>query len=365
MMKAKFFILFLVVQSYSFAQPYHQDVFKGILGDELFSKLNEAYKPATTMTYGMARDTLYSKIDVGPNNTLEGIYSGYTITLDPLSDPTMDAFAKGINAEHSYPQSKGAGNGPGRSDMHHLYPCKVEVNSDRQSYPYGEILDSNTDFWYFEDIKSSGIPTSNIDSYSELELDGVNSRFEPRESVKGNIARGIFYFYTMYREEAMSADSDFFDIQKADLCNWHFSDPVDETEWNRTILIGKYQEDKPNPFVLDCSLASRLYCDQTSAACDLLSSTIDQQNHIFHVSEIYPNPVSGSDINLSISSPKKQQLLIKIRNTGNHTLYDDILSVNPNELNHLSFPAPEEKGIYFILIQDEDGLIVSKKFVRI
>lgn len=365
MMKAKFLFLFLVIHSYTFGQPFHQDVFQGLVGDELFSKLNETYKPSATMSYGMARDTLYSKIDIGPDSTLEGIYSGFTITLDPLLDPTTDAFDKGINAEHSYPQSKGAGNGYGRSDLHHLYPSKIEVNSARQSYPLGEIPDSDTDYWYFDDIKVNTVPIDNIDQYSELDLDGANSRFEPRESVKGNLARGIFYFYTMYREEALNADPTFFNIQKGDLCNWHFLDPVDETEWNRTMMIGKYQENKPNPFVLDCSLASRLYCDQTSSACDVLTSTIEITFENDDFIQIYPNPVTGSSLNVNLSSDVAKTYLLRIHDFNLKVLDKTFINTTSKEINTVSFPAPSEKGVYFIIVQDERGATIAKKFVKI
>ncbi len=366
MKKVMLFFLFLWIHCAIFCQPYHEDVLKGLEGQELFLKLIENYKPSITMSYGMARDTLYSKIDIGPNNTLEGIYSGFTISLNPALDPTTDAFDKGINAEHSYPQSKGAGSGLGRSDLHHLYPSKVEVNSDRRSYPFSEINDNDTDFWYVDDIKSSNIPGSNINDYSELDLNGDNSRFEPRESVKGNIARSIFYFYTIYREEAVNADPDFFEIQRLDLCDWHFMDPVDEKEWLRTFHIGNYQDNKPNPFVLDCSLASRLYCDETSTACDLLSSIkVNDSSSGFNISNVYPNPLIGSYINVSITSDKRKNLSVVIVDINQQIHNHKEITITNIGPNIIQLPSPSNPGMYFIHFEDENGLFISKKFVKI
>ena len=44
------------------------------------------------------------------------------------------------------------------------------------------------------------------------------------------------------------------------LCQWHLADPVDSLEWARSHVISTYQENKANPFVLDCSLARRCFC---------------------------------------------------------------------------------------------------------
>ncbi len=60
----------------------------------------------------------------------------------------------------------------------------------------------------------SSIPPNNIDEYSESET----AYFEPREDRKGDIARSMFYFYTMYSEVA---DDDFFEGQQEVLKIWH------------------------------------------------------------------------------------------------------------------------------------------------
>ena len=96
------------------------------------------------------------------------------------------------------------------------------------------------------------MPSSNIEEYSE----NHGSYFEPREDRKGDIARTIFYFYTMYSE---IVDGVFFSIQKEVLKTWHNQDPVDEEEITRTWQIAGYQDNKPNPFILDETLIQRAY----------------------------------------------------------------------------------------------------------
>ena len=209
--------------------------------------------------------------------------------MDPEEDPTTTVFNNGtpdgINTEHSYPRSKGADEGNARADMHHLFPTRVDVNGIRASHPFEEIPDEETTNWYYDDINTTMIPNEeSIDLYSEYR----NGGFEPRESFKGNIARAAFYFYSIYREEANEADPEFFHVQKEDLCEWHYEDPVDEEEWLNTFKIALYQEGIPNPFVLDCRLA-RLYCTEISAACGLVSNNNPSTDYF----AIYPNPASN------------------------------------------------------------------------
>lgn len=269
MKKLIYTALFVVLAISAKAQYDHQAVFPDSEGEELRELVVENFKPVNVLAYGPARDTLYGII-YNVNDSVVGIYSDHKVYLEPGEDPTtfvfMNGEPNGINAEHSYPQSKGAGSGNPRADMHHVFPSRVATNSARGSLPFGEIDDNITETWYYKTIETNADPSLDIrDNYSER----ASEFWEPREEVKGNIARAIFYFYTMYREEADNADPDFFDIQRDVLCNWHFQDPVDQLEWERTFMIANWQDDKPNPFVLDCTLASRIYCPEISAACQL------------------------------------------------------------------------------------------------
>ncbi len=233
------------------------EIFPGLYGQELLDSLVAHYKPTTVLNYDDARDTLFAKID-NHNDSLTGVYSGYTIYLDPNADPSTDAYLKGINTEHTWPQSKGADTGNAKSDMHHLYPARDAVNSSRSNDPFAEINDTDTDKWWRNDYYLTTIPTQFIDEYSEKDEDA--NRFEPREDHKGNAARSVFYFYTMYKDQA---DSAFFAIQKDVLYQWHQQDPADQAEIDRTWAIAAYQDNKPNPFVLDSSLVRRAYFTNT------------------------------------------------------------------------------------------------------
>lgn len=280
-------ILLSCVMTMSYGQFDHQAVFPDQEGDALMTLLVDEYKVLKELSYSKARDTMFSKVDA-VDDMLTGIYTGMTLFLDPNLDPTqavfMNGMDNGINTEHSYPRSKGAENGNARADMHHLYPSRIKTNNARGSRKFAEINDANTQTWYRDMQELSSIPSSNIDEYSELTADA----FEPRESVKGDIARSVMYFFTMYRQQAMSADPNYFESMRETLCDWHYLDPVDEVEWQRTWKIAEYQEGKANPFVLDCSLASRMYCNTISEQCQI----VDVEETDLLDWSISPNPVN-------------------------------------------------------------------------
>ena len=268
-------------------------LFPNLADEELLDAIQDNYLPNNVLSYGMARDTMFSKI-YNINNNLTCVYSGHQIFIDPSEDPTQAAFMNGsdngINTEHTYPRSKGAENGNARSDMHHLFPTRTPVNSARASFPFADINDNITDTWFRNNSSQSSIPSSDIiDEFSESR----NGSFEPREDHKGNVARAVFYFYTMYRNQANNADPNFFEIQRATLLRWHQEDPVDQKEYDRTFQIADYQDDKPNPFILDTLLAYRIYCTDDLDVCDFAVPTSNVDLAGFSLGQNLPNPTSG------------------------------------------------------------------------
>ena len=232
---------------------FGQDVIGvGLYGDELIDFLQGNYKTSTTLGYTNARDTMYLRIDrIG--GQVKGVYTNYAVDLPVTGvDPSTHLYENGINCEHVWPQSLYEEGEPLKSDMHALRPCKDNVNSARQNKPFSEIVDEETTTWYWQDSQTHNIPSSNIDEYSE----NHGTYFEPREDRKGDIARTMFYFYTMYSEVA---DDDFFEGQKEVLKTWHELDSADEEEIIRTWQIAFYQQNKPNPFILDETLVERAY----------------------------------------------------------------------------------------------------------
>ncbi|OUW63593.1 MAG: hypothetical protein CBD58_00055 [bacterium TMED198] len=254
----KIFINIILFISTIFSQ---EEIGGTLYGEDLISFLRQNYKTTSTPGYDNARDILYSQVD-SQDGSLRGIYTNFEIQLNPNADPSSNAYDQGIDCEHLWPQSMYQGTNPMKSDMHHLRPCKSNVNSSRGNKPYNEINDSSTNNWYWLNINSSNIPNSNIDEYSE----SSSSFFEPREDKKGDIARSMFYFYTMYSEVA---NDNFFEPQMEILLQWHYQDPVNSTEIDRTWKIAQYQQNKPNPFILDSTLIQRAYFQSSSLVGDI------------------------------------------------------------------------------------------------
>ena len=165
----------------------------------------------------------------------------------------------------------GASNEPARSDMFNLFPSRVAVNSARSSCVFNDVVDSDAELWFYLTEELSTTPTTNIDFYSEVDEDstypllvaGQQCSFEPRESKKGDIARAVFYFYSIYNATnvnsyASYANDDFFNYMKATLLIWHVNDPIDQIEIDRNSAIESYQGNS-NPFVLDTTLAGRMF----------------------------------------------------------------------------------------------------------
>lgn len=187
-------------------------------------------------------------------------YTGRKVLVSQ-ENARQQAQNQGFNTEHIWPQSKFSGQGNAYSDLHHLRPTHGDVNQSRNNFRFGKVdPDRATDFWRGNEHRSSR-PSGDLGEWS-MTYDMRNaeiSLFEPRNAVKGDVARAMFYFYTMYEEEALAADRTFFPPQMRDLLDFHTSDPADATEIKRSYSIARIQDGKVNPFVMDSSLVRRAF----------------------------------------------------------------------------------------------------------
>lgn len=288
-MRQNLYLLLLFVASLLQAQYQHQAIFPTYSGSTLLDSLVAVYKPRTTLSYDNARDTLYAVI-YREQDSVECVYTGHKLPLPMGVDPSTSLYrsgvSSGISAEHTIPQSKGARYGNAKSDMHHLYPARIGANSARNNFPFATIDAADATHWYYLTAMER-TPSLTPELYSKL--DSFASVFEPRMVHRGNAARAIFYFYTMYKQEADAADPTFFARQLPSLCQWHLDDPVDQLEWERTFKMAQYQEGKVNPFVLDCTLPQRTYCPHLPMNnCYSQASTLATIGAALYPA--YPNP---------------------------------------------------------------------------
>ncbi|PLX22349.1 MAG: hypothetical protein C0599_06560 [Salinivirgaceae bacterium] len=231
-------VCFLFLFSF-FSSVYAQTPPSNLSGQDLRTWLKQNYYDGKhqTLGYTTARKYLYNYID-NDNGVITCVYSGVQVN-SPYGGTTT--YPAPINCEHTVPQSLFNEANPMVSDIHHLYPTYENWNSTRSNHPFAEINDSQTEKWMYLTNSQTTIPSSNIDAYSEY----ANSEFEPREDHKGNVARAIFYFYTMYPTQAgdMSLVADINEIYQ-----WHLDDPVDAEEIARNGRIENYQGDR-NPYI--------------------------------------------------------------------------------------------------------------------
>lgn len=205
----------------------------GLTGNDLKSFLHNLIDDHTELSYGDLRDALQDS-DEDPNNpnNIILLYTGNSVSSNWDSGSTW-------NREHVWPRSKGdleGAGGPAFSDMHHLRPADPSVNSSR----------GNLDF-----DNGGTLVSRTTDCYKD------SDSFEPRDEVKGDVARMIFYMAVRY--EGGSGELDLEISEQVDfggpyigvlsvLIQWHLDDLPDEFEMNRNDVIYSYQGNR-NPFI--------------------------------------------------------------------------------------------------------------------
>lgn len=255
---------------------------------------------------------MYKYIDE-VNDSVTCVYTGLKRYLpsnatNPIAVMLDNNSSISINAEHTYPQSKTI-NDAGKSDLHHVYPTRAAANNGRGSIPLGEIAPNNIDKWYFEATTLTSAPAANVlPLYSKQHN---NVLFEPRDDHKGDAARAMFYYYTMYQSEANAADPNFFNLQKAKLCEWHLADPVDSMEWARTSRVALFQSNKVNPFVMDCTLPNR--CGYCATACSPPNSITKAEQMGLELFDNYPNPFQQTTT-ISYQLNRPQNVILTVYN---------------------------------------------------
>lgn len=238
-LRFQFFSALLILLCFTFSVNAQTPPPSNLSGSALRTWYKQNYHDGKhiTLSYSTARMYMYNYID-NKNNTITGVYSGF---VQPWTYGGTGTNPAPINCEHTVPQSFFGQAAPMVSDIHHLFPTYGSWNSVRSNYPFAEINDSQTEKWMVNSSQQTSIPSSNINAYSEY----AAQKFEPREDQKGNTARAIFYFYTMYPTQAGSM-SQVGDINV--LYQWHLSDPVDAAELDRNNKIEQYQGDR-NPYI--------------------------------------------------------------------------------------------------------------------
>lgn len=210
---------------------------QGLTGVALLSTLQNTVSKHKNLGYTGARNVMFGTLDDDHNNNVvDCVYTGMEVS-GVKDSGTAYKNGEGLNTEHTWPQSLGA-TGAAKSDLHHLFPTDVEANGARGSFPFGEVKNPTHIF-----------PKIEVGATKSVLGKGAGGRmvFEPRDSHKGDVARAIFYFYTVYgfRGGANLAN---FRVEEETLKKWHVLDPVDAKERKRNDGIYAAQGNR-NPYV--------------------------------------------------------------------------------------------------------------------
>src|SRR6056297_694357 len=245
MLYKKFLFLFLlgIISPVLLAQVpdgYYADV-EGLTDGELKAALHAVIDDHVEYPYsdgGTDTWDILKQADKDPENSENVIliYTGKSVNAEQEYNN-----GNGWNREHVWAKSHGDfGNEEGAgTDAHHLRPSDISVNADRSSKDFdngGTQHNEATGCYY----------TSNT--------------WEPRDDVKGDIARMMFYMAVSY-EGDVSGEPDlelvnFITYPTSEplfgmlstLIEWHYQDPVDHFERNRNEVIYSYQKNR-NPFI--------------------------------------------------------------------------------------------------------------------
>ncbi|PLX24018.1 MAG: hypothetical protein C0597_00345 [Marinilabiliales bacterium] len=207
----------------------------GLTEEALRAALHNIIDDHIVKTYGDARYILDDS-DKDPNNNsnLILIYTGTSVSSNWDAGATW-------NREHIWSKSHGfpdEGTDIPYSDLHNLKPSYPSVNTDRSDKDFdegGEQHDVATECFF------------------------TSTTWEPRDDVKGDVARIMLYMVVRYEGDATGEP----DLELVDeitsypdpefgvfstLLKWHYEDPVDDFERNRNNVIYSYQENR-NPFI--------------------------------------------------------------------------------------------------------------------
>ena len=207
----------------------------GKSGTALRTSLHDLIDGHTKLSYA-AVWTALKDTDQDPNNTANVIelYTGRSISKSSNGGSTGN-----WNREHVWAQSRGGfttSAGPG-TDLHHIRPENVTVNSTRGNKDFdngGTAVSGCSDCW--------------TDSNS----------FEPRDAVKGDVARMLLYMAIRYEggdgfnnlemSSTVGTSSTLIgDLET--LLAWHAGDPVSTFEMRRNDRIHAQWQGNRNPFI--------------------------------------------------------------------------------------------------------------------
>ena len=213
--------------------------------------LTNLIHPSSVYTYSGSKEGTLGRVlqdaDEDPNNSSNMImfYTRDSVTKAASSNSTW-------NREHVWPQSNSNDNyGTERAgaDLLHIRPTYSTTNSQRGSLLMG-------------DTNKTGALNYNGMLYGYKS----SGKFEPIDSVKGDVARIFMYVWVAYRNEYSSKPMNMLDTIESynTLLKWHTMDQPDELEGHRNNYAQNSKQGNRNPFVDHPEYAWKIFGEQCS-----------------------------------------------------------------------------------------------------
>ncbi len=318
------FLVFSISELYAQIPTGYYDAAQGKTGAQLKAALHNIIKNHTEYSYSALWNIL-SATDEDPNNhnNVILIYTGISRAKTKHGGNIGD-----WNREHVWAKSHG-GFGktpPAGTDVHHIRPADVKVNSLRGNLDFdnGGTLVPGTDSCYRD-----------------------SDSFEPRDAVKGDVARMIFYMATRYEGGNGEPDLEVVNYvntspkpemgKLSTLLKWNAQDPPDNFERNRNNIIDKDYQHNRNPYIDHPEYIQSIWGGPNA---------IKKNPELFL--SVYPNPVVNR---LTIESGEQQTMNFKLfNNLGQVVASGEILN-GRNRIN-LNNKTP---GLYFLRLTEENG----------
>lgn len=345
-----YLILFLPSLANSQIPPGYYDNAEGLSGEDLKIALYNIikghkeypYTSSSTDTWDILKET-----DRDPQNSANviGIYSGFS----------MDGGAEynngsGWNREHVWAKSRGdfgTSAGPG-TDVHHLRAADISTNSAR----------SNKNFNYCNQqyIDGDG-PTESYNCTNEFS-------WEPRDDVKGDVARMLFYMATRYEGQNGEPDLELTNVLQSEsssaplhglldvILEWHKLDPVSDLERIRNDIIYTYQQNR-NPFIDHPEYPDLIWFNKVTAIVQLK----------FYQIKTYPNPVEDQFV-IEINGLDDKDISAKLFDKQAKLIFS--LNGDINKTANVIEEKVENllPGFYFLIISGDQILYKNKILVK-
>ena len=272
----------------------YYDSASGLDDDALKAALNDIIDGHTEFPYTSSGTDVWDILKVSdrdPNNSnnVLCVYTQYSMSAAGEYNS-----GNGWSREHVWAKSHGdfgTSTGTG-TDVHNLKPADVSINSTRNNRDFDDGGDAVTD----------SSPPSGYNGSTDCFK--TSTTFEPPDSLKGDIARIIFYMVVRYEGENGEVDLEMVNYAdsspsgepyhgvQSTLYSWHVADAVSSFEQNRNDVIYSYQGNR-NPFIDHPEYANYLW------GGDSPTTNAEPTNHVtsFSVGRVitinWTDPTSG------------------------------------------------------------------------